>query len=362
MTFQLGDVLNINDKEYRIIGKITYCNSVDGAMWDEYRMLSVQGNNEVWLSIDDVYHEYSISFVVHSINPVGYHQVDTGTEKVMSASGNVDVDPGETALFKEYEDASEDNIISEEIWSDGSEYSQGYYIQPDQVLFERSEPFKRTKSGNSGCAVVILLIFIIVICLATLLPILLPWIGDTFFSKSITAYLEEDSKYTYSTSITGKEQQKADVYKAQSGQTVDTVSKDILKGISGKTDSVQEDTENEGESVAILTDNEYCLVYLEDETNDVLVQISDRKYAYTSDNDVYHGTVHSRRYYRRFYYSRGYSSDSSRYSGYTSPYSSYSDSTISYNSSNTYNSYSSSIRQSSIFSRSSSGGGLSSGK
>ena len=362
MTFQLGDVLNISGTEYKIIGKITYCNSVDGAMWDEYRMLSVSGRKEAWLSIDDVYHEYSISFVVRSINPVGYHQVDTGVEKVISASGDVDVDPGESAYFTEYEDASENNIISEEKWSDGAEYSQGYYIEPGQIVYERSEQYKSSKNLSSGCAGIVVFLVVIGIILVIALPTIIPWIGNTFFTKSITSYLEEDNKYTYSTSITGKEQQKADVYKVQAGLTVDDVTKDILNGIKGNTESVQEDTENNGDSVAILTDNEYCLVYIEDQTENVLVQISDRKYAYTSDNDVYHGTLHSKRYYRRFYYSRGYSSDSGRYNDYSSPYSSYSDSTISYSSTNTYNSYSKSIRQSSIFSRSTSGGGLSSGK
>ena len=63
-----------------------------------------------------------------------------------------------------------------------------------------------------------------------------------------------------------------------------------------------------------------------------------------------------------FYYSNGYSSDSVSYRNSSSPYSSFDDSGITYSSDNSYNSYSGSIRQSSIASRQSSGGGLSGGK
>lgn len=365
MTFSIGDVLSIEDREYRITGKITYRNSEDNCYWDEYRMFSVADNKEAWLSIDETYKEYSISFMCRKPDMTGYHEVDRGREVVMSRMGNVDVDSGEAAWFREYEDDSEEKIISEEAWSDGTEYSFGHYVDVTDILFERSEPHKvveygssQTSTGSKIGAVIFVIAFFGVFILGAAGNSLI----DLFRNGSVQKYLEGSSSYLYQTSITGQEQQKADVYKASSFSTVDSAAKDILKGINGKTASVQQNTEDSDNSVAILTNDEYCLVYMSDDNETVLVQVSGRKYTYTTDNDLYHGTSHSRRYYRRFYHTVGYSSDSSRYSGSSSAYSSFNDTNISYNSSNTYNSYSGSIRQSSVGTRRSSGGGISSGK
>ena len=124
--YSIGDVLRINGSEFNVIGKITYRNTVDGKCWDEYRLISVVGKSEAWLSVDDVYKEYSLSYVVMSANLNGFHEVDRGVEVVVSARGNVDVDGGDTATFSEFEDQAEERIISQEIWDDGAEYSEGF--------------------------------------------------------------------------------------------------------------------------------------------------------------------------------------------------------------------------------------------
>ncbi len=380
MIFSIGDILEVDGSEYKIVGKVTYRNTVDNCCWDEYRMISTVGRKEAWLSIDETYKEYSISHVVLRANLKGFHEVDRGREVVMSASGNVDVEYGDAAFFVEYEDSTEEKIISEETWDDGAEYSEGYYLDEDEIRLvssnsqtagshtsfssSNSQTFSsggyqhpKKMSKVTGIAVAVILILVIS------MPLLVSALNGMVFKKSISKYLEEDSGYTYSTSITGQEQQKADVYEAVVGNDVDTVAKDIINAINGETEYVQEDSESSDGSVAILTNDEYCIVYpSEEDDTTILVQVSNRKYAYTSDNDLYHGSSRSRRYFRRFYYSTGYSSDSDRYSDSSSPYSSFSDSAIDYNSSNTYSTYSGSVRQSSIRSRSSSGGGLSSGK
>ena len=142
---------------------------------------------------------------------------------------------------------------------------------------------------------------------------------------------------------------------------VELVAQDIIDGIEGNTESVQQNTEDGDYTIAILTEKEYCIVYRGDDDR-VYVQVSPRKYAYTSDKEPYHSRAGTYRYFRRFYYSRGYGSDSSTYSNSTSSYYGYSDGTIDYNSNNSLNSYSQNVRQESINSRSSDGGGLSSGK
>ena len=78
MVFKIGDVLNVDGYEYFIIGKITYKNTKDNMRWDEYRMTPVDGGMEKWLSIDDVYREYSISHKTFTFSNRGYNLVGSG--------------------------------------------------------------------------------------------------------------------------------------------------------------------------------------------------------------------------------------------------------------------------------------------
>lgn len=363
MDFSVGDILSIDSEGYRVVGKIHYTDVYNKSVWDEYRVFKLDDNTEAWLSVDDTYREYSISRMVRHVNRSGYHEVDRGRQRVAYAYGAVDVESGDTASFAEYEDSTEEKIISEETWDDGTEYSEGYYLDEDEIAFIRHDDKYRAPSGSGGSEINKKNALIAVV--ATIVFMVIPFLGglleNIHFTSTIAKYLKKDPGYTYVTSITGNEKQKADVYKAASGSTIDSTSKDIIRAIEGETEYVQQDTEEDDGAVGILTKKEYCLIYTSEE-GDVLVQVSNRKYAYTSDNDLYRGNARSRRYYRRFYYSTGYSHDSSSYSGYSSPYSSYSDGSISYSGDNTYNSYSGSVRQESINARNSSGGGLSSGK
>ena len=174
-----------------------------------------------------------------------------------------------------------------------------------------------------------------------------------FSSQTIAKHLKNDSSFSYVTSITGSKDQKADVYKSL--LSLDLTAKNIISGIDGKTESVQQNTEDGDTSIAILTKKEYCLVYTS-EDQEVLVQISKRKYTYLSDNTPYRASSYTNRYY-----TKAFKTDKKDYGG-TSSYSSFDDTTVGYDGNDTYNSYSSSIRQYSVKSRSSSGGGVSSGK
>ena len=140
-----------------------------------------------------------------------------------------------------------------------------------------------------------------------------------------------------------------------------TVAHNIIDGIEGNSESIQQNNESDDHTVAILTKKEYCIIYRGDDDK-VYVQISSRKYAYTTDKEPYHARRGTHRFFRGFYYSTGYGTDSTTYKRYSSSYAGYSDGGIDYDSGNELNSYSDSVRQSSIGSRSSDGGGLSSGK
>lgn len=357
MKFNIFDILNVDGDEYRITGRITYKNTEDGKCWDEYCMSALAGGGEAWLSVDEEYDEYSISRKAPAYTDTrGYHLVDQGTEIVVSTDGYVDVVRGDSALFFEYEDETEEKIISREVWDDETELSTGYYLDKDEFFFVRHDSDYKMKSNKSLSR--FCYIFCAIICLYIIAPTLINMIH---FTPSIRKYIEGNSSFTYVTSITGEDKQKARVYSTGSYYTVGDVAKWIISGIDGETEAVQQDTEEADGSIGILTKKEYCLVY-NSEDGDVLVQVSNRKYAYTSDAQPYHSTSHIHHYYKRFYYSGGYSSDSAKYKSLSSPYSSYDGDSMSFSSSDTYSSYSSSVRQSSIYSRSSSGGGLSSGK
>lgn len=360
MEYNVGQKLRVDGETYEITGKITYT-----ARWSEYCLRSLATGKEKWLSCDDNYREYSISQKTKSrVSFSGYHIVDEGVQEVLSASGNVDVERGDKAVYKEYEDVTEEKIISVETWEDEEEISTGYYLDLDEIQLMRDDYGTFASSdynsggSNTGGSKAGKLIIAILILLAVIFG--LKGVFDLISSKnSIAAYLSSSSAYEYTTSITGTGKEKADVYVTQ--YTIDQAARDIIDAIEGKTESVQQNTEDGDTSVAILTSKEYCIIYTS-EDGETLVQISARKYAYRNNHSLYRANRYSNRYYRRFYYSRGYSSDRNTYGNDSSPYSTYSEDTINTNTNDTYDTYSSSVRQSSVSTRTSSGGGLSSGK
>ena len=367
--YYVGDIIKVDWDYYKIIGKITYMNKNDGKCWDEYRLSAVRvANTERWLSIDNYYKEYSLSLINPNAGTIGFHSVDKGVEQVVAVFGDVDVEVGDTAPFEEFEDSEEERIVSVEHWDDGDEYSSGYYLDPWE-FGKDDEDVKsyRTKSSEFWGGVTAFACFFILFLLAL--------VGQKFGgNKKIEKYVKkETSKYEYVTSITGSDKQKANVYKAKNASAViavgadndtqvELVAQDIIDGIEGNTESVQQNTEDGDYTIAILTEKEYCIVYPSEDQNCLYVQVSNRKYAYKTENDLYRGSRRASHYYHSFYHSTGYNSDYSAYHHSASPYSSYSDSDFSYDRSNRFVDYASSIRQSSINARSASGGGLNAGK
>lgn len=373
MIFNVGDTVRADGRLFSIAGKIQYQNTADMCIWHEYRMFSCDDRKEYWLSVDDVYREYSISTVVRQMPYAeGYHEVDRGTERVLSCWGNVDVDPGERAQFTEYEDSTEEKIISIEKWSDGKEFSEGYYLDENEIelVSKGNGASASSYSGNSFSSDPgtnkILSVFKVGIIICFMIPFLTGISANVIARylgrKSISEYVQDSYLYTYSTSITASNGLKADVYESRAGSVEDTA-KNIINGIEGYTEDVTENTEDEDDnSIGILTKKQYCLVYLSEDEDQVYVQISDRKYVYSSDEQPYRSGSSTHRFYRRHYYSRAYSSDSSSYSKkYSNSFSSFSDASP-VSDGGSLNSYSSSVRQQSVSSRSSSGGGTSYGK
>lgn len=362
MSYKVGSILNIKGIQGTVIGYITYANQKDAYKeWTEYRLSTSKG--ECWLSCDDVYNEYSVSWPANTVNGrIGpeWHKVDEGMQVVKASAGDVDVDYGECAAFVEYEDASEDNILSVEIWSDGTEYSKGYYVEKTDIYVMG---YKKPKKFSNCMSSIIM----IIVCFAVVLLFnVIAQMDNSSNSsnKSISKYVKNSSLYTYETSITGQEKQKADVYDFYyTPETTDYVAQDIINGIEGYTQSVTQKDDQDDAEIAIVTDKEYCLVYhAEDDADHVYVQISSRKYNYTSNNAPYRCSDSDLRWYRSHYYSSSYKSDSVTYKNTPSAYEMYDGDTIHNIGNGYFDSYSSSIRQQSINRRNSSSGGISSGK
>lgn len=361
MEFSIGDRLLISGLVYTVVGKIRYKNRNDDLKWFEYRLIGEKGKDEIWLSIDEYYREYSISYTVKKADATNYHVVDRGVEEVIAVWGRVDVEMGDRADFVEYEDSSEDNIISLEKWDDGDEYSVGHYIEEEDIKYlGQSKKLPKSSINLPSSYLIYILIFI-----AFLAVTFLPNIFNSLQSRNaIAKYLKTSSLYTYETSITGSKKEKADVYKTN--MTVEDTAKDIIDAIEGATQDVTQNGSDNDNTISILTKYEYCLIYVS-EDNNTLVQISSRKYTYHSTQSPYHSRYATNRFYRRYYRKNAYDTDYKSYKDY-SPYSDTNDTdsaNTSYDSSDDttyYNSYSNSVRQASINSRSSSGGGTSSGK
>lgn len=369
MNFDINSKIKVEGILYSVLGKISFENYADNYKWTEYKLMCVNTKAIQWLSIDETYEEYAIytqknssrGFSDEEILNKGYRETDYGRAKVTYVEGIDDTQVGDEVSYREFEDITEEKIIAIEDWEGDKEYSIGYYLDKDDIGREYTTTYDEDSySNNRGDFNNKSKFFIgsfIVLILISLGIGLVSWSKSS--SKTIAKYLQGSSSYEYETSITSEVEsnEKADVYKTN--LSVESASKDILNAIDGNVEDVQENLEDG--TVAILTKEEYCLVYLS-EFNETLVQVSSRLYSYTSSNAPYRSTHSSAYYYRRYYYSRAFYSDRTRYSKKATSYENYNDGTINNNFNDRYKSYSDSVRQSSTSSRPTSGGGTSSGK
>ncbi len=395
--FAVGTELNINDKYYRVLGYIIYACPEDGnKTWTEYRLID-DDDFEYYLSVDEIYQEFSLSeptTLVNNTVPTFWNEVDSGHQQVLRAVGDVDVDVGEIAEFIEYEDDEEEEILSLEIWDDGTEVSCGKYIEQESI--KKFSNFSKTGASRlkPELAYIIIMLFVFI------------WESDILFTAweaivpqkpAIEAHFEQNSEYQYLTSITGKEKEKAKVYQASITKYSPKI--DNLKVLEAKLSVHHQLNENKipanevimdylvkkliielhssnsppitvtanedenGLSVAVLTDNEYCLFYHpEDKKDRVYVQLSSRKYNYSSDNKPYHAHRSTYNWYRSHYYNSGYQYDAKKWGKIPSSYTLNQKPIVRDLGNGYYDVYSSDIKRSSIGNRRSSSGGLSMGK
>lgn len=367
--FKLGSRLKVDDMDCQVIGYIVYRNRDDyDREWTEYRLKTDEG--EHWLSWDDVYGEYSLSWPsrLESGNkiPDKWKKVDEGTQQVVSCGGDVDAEVGESAPFAEFEDETEEEILSLEMWEDGTEVSEGYYLDREDVEFI-GEGILASR-GMEKIRFLVLTLFIVLGLLSEFEEEFDLLSGLKSSPIGISSYITQNpDKYEYVTSITGNEGNKANVYQYKDAEhpspTTDLAVQELLLGIGGETEVVTENEDSTDGSISILTKDEYALVYYPEGMGlRVFVQVSDRKYNYTSDQRPYRSRSSTYSWYRRHYYSAGYGVDSVRWSSTPSAYSTYDGPIVKDLGNGYFDVYSNSIRQSGVRRRSSDGGGLSGGK
>lgn len=377
---QLNQEVRVDGDNYVVEGWIEFSAVADGCSWREYKLKEKQGRGYKWLSIDENYEEYAIYemtrdtkiFEDANLSRDGYKKVDSGKASVLDYNGNIDVERGERVSFTEYEDRTEEKIRAVEYWEGETEYSTGYYLDANEIMplesynynmyeqnrksvggtsFNGRNITKPTKSfgENFKSLGFLLVIFFIIIssCIGGL------------STKSVSKYLKNSKSFTYVTSITSdiNTSLKADVY--ETALSVQGATENIISAVANSITNVDESAE--GGTVTLLTKKEYVVVYTSGE-NKTLVQVSNREYAYSSRNDLYRTSSRISSYYRRYYYQKAYTTDSRRYKNATSGYEDYTDSTVEVSNSTYYKDYTNTIKQESTASRSSSGGGTSSGK
>lgn len=294
------------------------------------------------------------------MDSVGLRRLDIG-QIVVIDSKNYIIDLHESVKFKKIKNYASEKNFSVETWQDEICYRESIPIRKEHIeIKDKKEDNKYCNNFNKKQKKVPYLKYILLL----LIPIIFLLIYSNLSNRHFIAnYLKEDSSYIYYTSITSDTDSKlkADVYYTK--MSMDKTAEFILNASGDRIEDIQ--SSKDKYSVAILTKYEYALVYI-GKDNKTYIQISPREYVYTSNNDLYNYNYRSSNmYYRDFYYTFGYLNDSNRYKNRVSPYSGYTGNKVNKKSSDKHSqlkSSGSSIKQSSVSSRSSSGGGLSSGK
>lgn len=342
MKLKKGQVVYIQTEKYTVINMIEY--KEDTWIWQEYE---IKGTNSYkWLSIEKdennkiqyyLYDRYLGNIDINEIEFQNgnktYELYEKGIQTVNNFFGNVDVDKYEQCEYFDYQTKDEKSIISVEKWEDEIEKSIGIPI--DETNIQITDEIEKNENNNiknngpkTGNSSIIIWIFLAVM----FLPTIISMFSGLFVNKSIQKYLQkETTKYRYETSVTNNtNNEKAKVYESMLGSVDETV-KDIIDGVAEGITKTSGNENNPDEGIGIQTKKEYAFIYKEKQK--IYIQVSSKKYLNNS------GTMYHSNHYRHYhtYYSGVYSS-------------------------NKYNNYAYSARQKSVNSRTSSGGGTSSGK
>ena len=338
-------IVYIERVTYTVVNMIEY--KEDTWVWQEYEIKHEAGairwlcvekdeNNKTEYSIYDKYYgdinENEISF---SSQNTQYELYEKGTATVKDYFGNADVDVGERCEYIDYISEDKSKVLSIEKWEEEIEKSEGRYIDSSKVRITNEIDTQKEKIEKINKKKGRIMSWIIygIIFLPLIISVFSSLTSGLFVNKSIQKYIDKQKKYTYVTSVTNNtNREKAKIYKSPYGD-IDTTVKDIISGVpEGITDTIDTDPNTEEDGIGLKTKNEFAYIYLEN--GNVYVQVSNKNYANNNTGSTYHNRYHT-------YYYATYNSNRSSY---------------------TYSTYRNSARQQSVNSRTSSGGGTSSGK
>jgi hypothetical protein len=338
-------IVYIERVKYTVVNMIEY--KEDTWVWQEYEIKHEAGairwlcvekdeNNKTEYSIYDKYYgdinENEISF---SSQNTQYELYEKGTATVKDYFGNADVDVGERCEYIDYISEDKSKVLSIEKWEEEIEKSEGRYIDSSKVRItnEIDTQKEEIEKINKKKGRIMSWIIYGIIFLPLIISVFSSLTSGLFVNKSIQKYIDKQKKYTYVTSVTNNtNREKAKIYKSPYGD-IDTTVKDIISGVpKGITDTIDTDPNTEEDGIGLKTKNEFAYIYLEN--GNVYVQVSNKNYANNNTGSTYHNRYHT-------YYYATYNSNRSSY---------------------TYSTYRNSARQQSVNSRTSSGGGTSSGK
>lgn len=362
----IGQKIRLESKTYIIDSYIVY-EDEENSKFIEYELINDKSKKDIlWLCVGINYDEVSLFKQAKyadgekSLLNKGYELIEDLDAKVINYS-NCDIDLYERVHLKEFKNKELTSIFSIETWEDETSYSESISIKLENIEILDEEELKvYNNNSDSNNKKIPYLKYILLLSIPAIILIVAINLSNR---NSIKDYLNDDPSYIYDTSITSDADSKlkSDVY--YTDMSMDTTTEFIVNALSNKIEDVQ--SSKDEYSVAILTKYEYALVYIGMD-NKTYIQVSPREYVYTSHNELYNPHYRaSNIFYSDFYYSFGYKADSNRYKNRVSPFVGYAGSEVPKNSNDKYNqlkSSGSSVKRGSVFSRSSSGGGLSSGK
>lgn len=345
MNLKKGQVIYVDGVKYTVSNMIEY--KEDTWIWQEYEIkdeiytykwltTEQNENNQTEYYIYEIYNgAIDTNEIELQIKDQKYELYEKGRAIVNNYFGNADVDRYESCEYFDYISQDKKNIVSVEKWEDELEKSIGSKIDNEKIQIVEEivkDNVKEFKQENKSKITKIPYIMSLVALIFIVVSIIVGMI-NTSTNNSIEKYLEnQTTKYTYVTSITNNvNNKKAKVYKS-SFSSIDLTVKDIIDGVQGEiTNTIDSDPNTEKDGIGIQTKKEFAYIYIEQ--SKIYVQVSSKEYVSNSGT-----TYHSHHYH---YYSNAFTSTRK---------------------SDTYTNYAYSARQKSVNSRTSSGGGTSSGK
>lgn len=359
--FNVGDLITVNGTHFMVAGRIDY-SAKDKGQWSEFFLVRLSDKVGFWMSVDD---KVLLWEPLKNSDLTGYEKVEEGDETVDAVAGYVDCESGDSAEYEDYFNSADNTYVSIEKWSDGTEKSKGVLVDPSQIVLvkkgdaEEVEASEDTEKKGKSKSVWKYLLLIFAVFLG------FKFCGSSSSSSSapsIESGLSENSNYSDETYLTGADKEFAQVYSSNMG-SVESVAKDIITHIEGNTSMIYENPVDSA-SVMIITPDEFCMVYVDTITNKTLVHVCKKNWIHkNSEIPLYHASASTDMFAKSWHIFKTYGPDSlkkssdSHYHHHRSFGSFFTGYFFGTAMNNRYSDYSNSVRQSSVSSRSSSGGG-----